>query len=127
MFMKCELYVDAVVIMKVQADYLSGFPSLDCPSFCPSWLVLPREHVLGRANPDTIHYVRCRGAVEADGGRFYSAMNLWQHCLRLEIDSAKKGSNAEVWSILRFALISAGYLRWKHWSGFSQFFYWASF
>ncbi|XP_065195952.1 protein fem-1 homolog C-like [Sycon ciliatum] len=59
-----------------------------------------REHVLGPSSQDTIHYLRCRGAMEADARRYVKAMKLWLHCLRLEMDSGKKGTTPGVTSTL---------------------------
>ncbi|CAK1542064.1 unnamed protein product [Leptosia nina] len=43
-----------------------------------------RERILGPAHPDTSYYVRYRGAVYADAGRFLRCRQLWHHALDMQ-------------------------------------------
>ncbi|XP_045501396.1 protein fem-1 homolog CG6966 [Colias croceus] len=43
-----------------------------------------RERILGQAHPDTSYYVRYRGAVYADAGRFARCRQLWHHALDMQ-------------------------------------------
>ncbi|XP_032514236.1 protein fem-1 homolog CG6966 isoform X1 [Danaus plexippus] len=43
-----------------------------------------RERILGPAHPDTSYYVRYRGAVYADAGRFGRCRTLWHHALDMQ-------------------------------------------
>ncbi|XP_050668015.1 protein fem-1 homolog CG6966 isoform X2 [Leptidea sinapis] len=43
-----------------------------------------RERILGPAHPDTSYYVRYRGAVYADAGRFPRCRQLWHHALDMQ-------------------------------------------
>ncbi|XP_037292273.1 protein fem-1 homolog CG6966 isoform X2 [Manduca sexta] len=43
-----------------------------------------RERILGPAHPDTSYYVRYRGAVYADAGRFQRCRQLWHHALDMQ-------------------------------------------
>ncbi|XP_061719647.1 protein fem-1 homolog CG6966 isoform X2 [Cydia pomonella] len=43
-----------------------------------------RERILGPAHPDTSYYVRYRGAVYADAGRFARCRALWHHALDMQ-------------------------------------------
>lgn len=43
-----------------------------------------RERILGPAHPDTSYYVRYRGAVYADAGRFARCRTLWHHALDMQ-------------------------------------------
>ncbi|KAF9795018.1 hypothetical protein SFRURICE_009970 [Spodoptera frugiperda] len=43
-----------------------------------------RERILGPAHPDTSYYVRYRGAVYADAGRFVRCRQLWHHALDMQ-------------------------------------------
>ncbi|XP_039758269.1 protein fem-1 homolog CG6966 isoform X1 [Pararge aegeria] len=43
-----------------------------------------RERILGPAHPDTSYYVRYRGAVYADAGRFARCRQLWHHALDMQ-------------------------------------------
>ncbi|KAM3960417.1 LOW QUALITY PROTEIN: protein fem-1 homolog CG6966-like [Aphomia sociella] len=43
-----------------------------------------RERILGPAHPDTSYYVRYRGAVYADAGRFSRCRQLWHHALDMQ-------------------------------------------
>ncbi|XP_047505770.1 protein fem-1 homolog CG6966 isoform X1 [Pieris napi] len=43
-----------------------------------------RERILGPVHPDTSYYVRYRGAVYADAGRFARCRQLWHHALDMQ-------------------------------------------
>ncbi|XP_065200687.1 protein fem-1 homolog CG6966 isoform X2 [Planococcus citri] len=46
--------------------------------------LLIRERVLGPAHPDTSYYIRFRGAVYADAGRFSRCISLWNYALDMQ-------------------------------------------
>ncbi|XP_023289879.1 protein fem-1 homolog CG6966 [Orussus abietinus] len=43
-----------------------------------------RERILGPAHPDTSYYIRYRGAVYADAGKFSRCIDLWNHALDIQ-------------------------------------------
>lgn len=43
-----------------------------------------RERILGPAHPDTSYYIRYRGAVYADAGRFDRCIQLWNYALTMQ-------------------------------------------
>lgn len=43
-----------------------------------------RERILGPAHPDTNYYIRYRGAVYADAGKFERCMELWNYALDMQ-------------------------------------------
>ncbi|XP_026464179.1 protein fem-1 homolog CG6966 isoform X1 [Ctenocephalides felis] len=43
-----------------------------------------RERILGPAHPDTSYYIRYRGAVYADSGRFDRCIELWNYALNMQ-------------------------------------------
>lgn len=46
--------------------------------------LLIRERILGPTHADTIYYLRYRGAIYADVGRFNRCIHLWMHALRMQ-------------------------------------------
>ncbi|KAG5672519.1 hypothetical protein PVAND_002642 [Polypedilum vanderplanki] len=46
--------------------------------------LLVRERILGPVHPDTSYYIRYRGAVSADGGRFDRCIELWTYALGMQ-------------------------------------------
>ncbi|KAL1139940.1 hypothetical protein AAG570_006917 [Ranatra chinensis] len=46
--------------------------------------LLIRERILGPAHPDTSYYVRYRGAVYADAGKFSRCVSLWSYALDMQ-------------------------------------------
>ncbi|XP_024082809.1 protein fem-1 homolog C [Cimex lectularius] len=46
--------------------------------------LLIRERILGPAHPDTSYYVRYRGAVYADAGKFSRCISLWSYALDMQ-------------------------------------------
>uniref|UniRef100_A0A0A9Z3D9 Protein fem-1 CG6966 n=2 Tax=Lygus hesperus TaxID=30085 RepID=A0A0A9Z3D9_LYGHE len=46
--------------------------------------LLMRERILGPAHPDTSYYVRYRGAVYADAGKFSRCISLWSYALDMQ-------------------------------------------
>ncbi|XP_070503475.1 protein fem-1 homolog CG6966 isoform X2 [Chironomus tepperi] len=46
--------------------------------------LLIRERILGPVHPDTSYYIRFRGAVYADSGRFDRCIELWTYALRMQ-------------------------------------------
>jgi len=45
-----------------------------------------RERILGPAHPDTSYYIRYRGAVYADAGKFSRCIELWNYALDMQQD-----------------------------------------
>lgn len=43
-----------------------------------------RERILGPAHPDTSYYIRYRGAVYADAGKFARCIALWNYALDMQ-------------------------------------------
>lgn len=43
-----------------------------------------RERILGPAHPDTSYYIRYRGAVYADAGKFCRCIELWNYALDMQ-------------------------------------------
>lgn len=43
-----------------------------------------RERILGQAHPDTSYYIRYRGAVYADAGKFDRCLQLWNYALDIQ-------------------------------------------
>lgn len=43
-----------------------------------------RERILGPAHPDTSYYIRYRGAVYADAGKFRRCIDLWNYALDMQ-------------------------------------------
>ncbi|XP_039291555.1 protein fem-1 homolog CG6966 isoform X1 [Nilaparvata lugens] len=46
--------------------------------------LLIRERILGPAHPDTSYYIRYRGAVYADAGKFSRCISLWSYALDMQ-------------------------------------------
>ncbi|XP_018905041.1 protein fem-1 homolog CG6966 isoform X2 [Bemisia tabaci] len=46
--------------------------------------LLIRERILGPAHPDTCYYIRFRGAVYADVGKFSRTISLWNYALEMQ-------------------------------------------
>lgn len=46
--------------------------------------LLIRERILGPVHPDTSYYIRFRGAVYADSGRFDRCIELWTYALTMQ-------------------------------------------
>lgn len=46
--------------------------------------LLIRERILGPVHPDTSYYIRFRGAVYADSGRFDRCIELWTYALSMQ-------------------------------------------
>lgn len=46
--------------------------------------LLVRERILGPVHPDTSYYIRFRGAVYADSGRFDRCIELWTYALKMQ-------------------------------------------
>ncbi|XP_054288429.1 protein fem-1 homolog CG6966 isoform X2 [Macrosteles quadrilineatus] len=46
--------------------------------------LLIRERILGPAHPDTSYYIRYRGAVYADAGKFVRCVALWSYALEMQ-------------------------------------------
>jgi ankyrin repeat protein len=49
--------------------------------------LLIRERILGPKNPQTIHYIRYRGAIYADSGDFQKCLDLWNYGLHLQLEN----------------------------------------
>lgn len=43
-----------------------------------------RERILGPAHPDTCYYIRYRGAIYADAGKFNRCIELWNYALEMQ-------------------------------------------
>lgn len=46
--------------------------------------LLIRERILGPAHPDTSYYIRYRGAIYADAGKFNRCIELWNYALDIQ-------------------------------------------
>ncbi|XP_066599113.1 protein fem-1 homolog CG6966 isoform X2 [Prorops nasuta] len=46
--------------------------------------LLIRERILGPAHPDTSYYIRYRGAIYADAGKFWRCIELWSYALEMQ-------------------------------------------
>lgn len=62
-----------------------------------------RERILGPSHPDTSYYVRYRGAVYADAGKFTRCISLWNHALDIQRSSLESGHQMTVSSFFSFA------------------------
>lgn len=62
-----------------------------------------RERILGPTHPDTSYYVRYRGAVYADAGKFTRCISLWNHALDIQRSSLESGHQMTVSSFFSFA------------------------
>jgi len=63
-----------------------------------------RERILGPAHPDTSYYIRYRGAVYADAGKFRRCIELWNYALDMQqsmhkaLYSVSPNSSASWWA-----------------------------
>lgn len=62
-----------------------------------------RERILGPAHPDTSYYIRYRGAVYADAGRFDRCIELWMYALTMQQSILEPLSPMTQSSLLSFA------------------------
>lgn len=62
-----------------------------------------RERILGPTHPDTSYYVRYRGAVYADAGKFTRCISLWNHALDIQRGSLESCHQMTVSSFFSFA------------------------
>lgn len=62
-----------------------------------------RERILGPAHPDTSYYIRYRGAVYADAGRFDRCIELWTYALTMQQNILEPLSSMTQSSLLSFA------------------------
>lgn len=62
-----------------------------------------RERILGPAHPDTSYYIRYRGAVYADAGRFDRCIELWTYALTMQQEILEPLSPMTQSSLLSFA------------------------
>uniref|UniRef100_A0A1B0DPA9 Ankyrin repeat protein n=1 Tax=Phlebotomus papatasi TaxID=29031 RepID=A0A1B0DPA9_PHLPP len=62
-----------------------------------------RERILGPAHPDTSYYIRYRGAVYADAGRFDRCIELWTYALTMQQSILEPLSPMTQSSLLSFA------------------------
>lgn len=62
-----------------------------------------RERILGPAHPDTSYYIRYRGAVYADAGRFDRCIELWTYALTMQQTILEPLSPMTQSSLLSFA------------------------
>lgn len=62
-----------------------------------------RERILGPAHPDTSYYIRYRGAVYADAGRFDRCIELWTYALSMQQSILEPLSPMTQSSLLSFA------------------------
>ncbi|GAB0097965.1 Protein fem-1 homolog CG6966 [Sergentomyia squamirostris] len=62
-----------------------------------------RERILGPAHPDTSYYIRYRGAVYADSGRFDRCVELWMYALTMQQSILEPLSSMTQSSLLSFA------------------------
>lgn len=62
-----------------------------------------RERILGPAHPDTSYYIRFRGAVYADAGRFDRCIELWTYALTMQQNILGPLSPLTQSSLLAFA------------------------
>jgi len=65
--------------------------------------LLVRERILGPTHPDTSYYVRYRGAVYADAGKFTRCISLWNHALDIQRGSLEACHHMTVSSFFSFA------------------------
>lgn len=65
--------------------------------------LLVRERILGPTHPDTSYYVRYRGAVYADAGKFTRCISLWNHALDIQRSSLESCHQMTVSSFFSFA------------------------
>jgi len=49
--------------------------------------LLVRQRILGPANPQTVHYIRYRGAIYADSGDYQKCLDLWSYGINLQINN----------------------------------------
>lgn len=68
-----------------------------------SQALLVRERILGPTHPDTSYYVRYRGAVYADAGKFTRCISLWNHALDIQRSSLDAAHQMTVSSFFSFA------------------------
>lgn len=62
-----------------------------------------RERILGPAHPDTSYYIRYRGAVYADAGRYDRCIELWNYALTMQQSILEPLSPMTQSSLLSFA------------------------
>ncbi|XP_059621409.1 protein fem-1 homolog CG6966 [Phlebotomus argentipes] len=62
-----------------------------------------RERILGPAHPDTSYYIRYRGAIYADAGRFDRCIELWTYALTMQQSILEPLSPMTQSSLLSFA------------------------
>lgn len=64
--------------------------------------LLVRERILGPAHPDTSYYIRYRGAVFADNGKFDNCIVLWMYALDMNISNLDALSPTTLSNMLSF-------------------------
>lgn len=65
--------------------------------------LLIRERILGPVHPDTSYYIRFRGAVYADSGRFDRCIELWTYALSMQQNILEPLNPMTQSSLLSFA------------------------
>lgn len=77
---KVPAYDNAVEVTDIQAldDLVMD------PDAMRMMALLVRERILGPAHPDTSYYIRYRGAIYADTGRFDRCIELWTYALTMQ-------------------------------------------
>lgn len=65
--------------------------------------LLVRERILGPAHPDTSYYIRYRGAIYADTGRFDRCIELWTYALTMQQQVLESLNPMTQSSLLSFA------------------------
>ena len=65
--------------------------------------LLTRERILGASHPDTTYYIRYRGAVYADMGKFNRCIALWTYALQIQQKMLEPLSPMTQSSLLTFA------------------------
>lgn len=67
----------------IEATDIQTLDDLD-PDSLRMQALLVRERILGPAHPDTSYYIRYRGAIYADTGRFDRCIELWTYALTMQ-------------------------------------------
>jgi len=49
--------------------------------------LLVRQRILGPQNPQTVHYIRYRGAIYADSGDYQKCLDLWSYGINLQLNN----------------------------------------
>lgn len=77
---RVHAYDDAIEVTDIQAldDLVMD------PDAMRMQALLVRERILGPAHPDTSYYIRYRGAIYADTGRFDRCIELWTYALTMQ-------------------------------------------